>query len=67
MKKRALFVGLVIVGAGIALTGRALSEDKGGHPEFSPEEMKKMMDEWMALGISEFRITPFMTGIGDLR
>ncbi len=50
MKLRALFVGLVIVGASIALTGRALSEDKGQQPAFTPEEMKKMMDEWMALG-----------------
>ena len=50
MRMRTLVVGLVIAGACVALSGRALSDDKGGQPEFSPEEMKKMMDEWLALG-----------------
>ena len=49
MRIRALVVGLVIVGAGIAVTGRALSDDKGGKPAFSEEEMIKMAQEWMAL------------------
>ena len=49
MRIRALVVGLVIIGASIALTGRALSDDKSGYPEPSPEEMAKMMEEWMAV------------------
>ena len=48
MRIRAVVVGLVIVGACIALTGRALSDEKGEQPAFTPEEMA-MMEEWKAL------------------